>query len=239
MIYNIKGNGKIIVSYDGTISYLKIDNKIIALTVHGPLQDIYNVYLIKGDFNNNVLNHFLKQINFDFYSDLNFFKEKNSQIEHLLEMFEPGIFYLEKANNFFIDKVESDCKLVVGSFKDSSRSLFATKDLDNLDETVISGYKQQILIGNKPIILSYRKDYGKGAETGESYLIDGHHKLAAYTELKIEPYIWEIVNIGQDEYEELDQGICKYLDRQKIESLKYFYLIEEDTFGNIIKLKSN
>ncbi|MEO3407087.1 hypothetical protein AAFN85_24435 [Mucilaginibacter sp. CAU 1740] len=237
VMYNTTGSSKIRVDYDGTISCLKIDNNIIVVTVEGPYPDPINVYHVKGYSHNALLNFALKDIEFDFYTKANLFREKSSSVERLLEIFEPGSFCVEHVTNFVICEIVSNTEFVFGSFDDHSPFLFATKQLNSLDRTTIDLYKQQIIDGSKPIILSYRKDYSNGSLTGNSFLIDGHHKLVAYKELNVEPYIWEIANLVHHDYDELDQSVCQYLNHQKIESLKYSYTVEGDSLGNVIKLK--
>ena len=226
--------------YDGTTSYLEIDKAIIAVNIDGPYQNVYNSYFIRGDFNSNYVNHNLKQISFDFYTDHHFFSSNHIQMEQFLECFEPGSYHIEQADNFFISFLESEYKLLCGSFSIQDHALLFTRNTIDLKRTIIDTYKNEIAQGDRPFILSYRKDYGYGSETRDSFIIDGHHKLMAYIELGIKPKIWEIVNFVPDIYDPTNQLLCAYLNKEEIKntSLKYFYCFTENHLGELCKLES-
>lgn len=237
IFYGIAGNSSVKAYYDGTTSYLEIDSEIIALIAHGPYQGFYNCYFIKGYFASDFLNDLLRKIGFDFYSCKDFFREQSHEIEELLKVFAPGTFYLNNLHHYFINIADTDCKLVCGTFGEYDTPLYTTKNMGELNQAVVEEYKQEIMNERQPIILSYRKDVDRGSETGENFLIDGHHKLAAYMELKVKPLIWQIIHVVATDYDVIDQRICKYLDPQQVESLKYFYTMVVDDSGNITSLK--
>jgi len=239
-IYKINGSSFICINYDGTTSYLEIDKAIIAVNIAGPYQINYNSYFIRGNFNSSYVNNYLKQFNFDFYTDHNFFNSKHPQIEKFLESFEPGTYYIEQANNFFISILESDYKLLFGDFSTQDHALLFTRNIIDLKRNIINAYKDEIIRGDRPVILSHRKDYGYGSETGDSFIIGGHHKLMAYIELEIEPNIWEIVSIGDDNYDPTNQILCAYLNHEEIKntSLKYFYRFTVNRLGELSDLAS-
>ena len=238
VIYNTEGNGLIRIVYDGATSYLEIDKAIIAVNIDGPYQNFYNGYFIQGNFSSDCVNCYLKQVNFDFYTYYNFFSTKNHQIEQFLSYFEPGSYYVARADNFFISILESDYELASGSFDTQSYALLFTRNYRDLNRDTIDNYKNEIAQGREPVIFSYRKNYENGSETGGSFIIDGHCKLIAYRELGIKPNVWEIVQIVKHNYDPTNQVLCSYLDKEEIKttSLKSFYHFKENKFGEVCEL---
>ncbi|NOQ74149.1 MAG: hypothetical protein GQ574_19230 [Crocinitomix sp.] len=239
MIYNTNGNSELSMFYDGDSSWLKISGSLIAINVRGPHQNFPNSYLVKCNFKSNRVNEILKKLDFEFTSSINFFENNAEKFERLLSFFEPGQYYIATPvyNIFGLNCfVEEEFKLIIGNFETGLAPFLCVRDKLDLDIDVIESYKQNILNGINPIIISYRKDYG--SETGDSYIIDGHHKLIAYHELKIEPKIWEIVKLHDEVYDETDQELCKFLNHKEIKdtSLKYFYKTTEDHNGLLTKI---
>jgi len=238
--YQIEGKGLISIVYDGSTDLLKIDNNIICLNTLGPFQGISNSFFIHANCDSNYINDLLQKVGFNLYSNFDLSKERYDSLTSFLSFFETGIFYVSKPLVFSFANPDSKCKLVCGGFGSQNCPIFLTKNNNKLNQKLIDKYKTEIKKGERPIILAYRKDYYKGSEVGHSYVIDGHHKLMAYSQLEIPPNLWEIVNIGQTDYDETDQLLCKYLNQKEVKktSLKYFYDVEEDAFGNIQKLHS-
>lgn len=238
--YQINGENSIAIQYDGTTEILKISNQIISINIDGPHQNFPNSFYIKTGLNNNLINQTLNNIEFNFKSTKNLFTTKDTSITKFLELFESGTYYVEfsdyRYNEFRLPINNYD--LIIGGFEDYRLPLLCTKEKSEIDTNLVEKYKKEIKNGSKPIILSYRKDYGKGAERGSAFLLDGHHKLLAYSALKIKPQIWEIVNIGTNAYDKTNQAICKYLNFEEIKesSLKYFYEAEYDITGILKKL---
>lgn len=231
--YQIQGNGKVSIKDDGTTEFLEIEGKIIALNVAGPHSNMHNAYFIKGDFSSTFVNDTINKINFAPDPQVNFFVTYDSDIEALLANFEPGTFTIEKPLTNTPVSLDSDFELIVEWDSDPLR---CTRISKHLKRETIEYHKQTIQDGFYPLVLAYRKDYPAGEESC-TYIIDGHHKLAAYAALGYEPNIWTIVNASSERYDLTDQRIRDYLNHEAIkDTLKYFYHIEENESGKLTRL---
>lgn len=239
MIYNTNGNSKISLSFDGYSSWLNINNTLIAINVAGPIQNVPNSFHVRCNFESNYVNEILDGLEFDFNSSFNLFESKSDKIERLLSFFEPGQYHIASPvyNNFGIGCfLEDSYKLLLGDFDPQLAPFNCVRNKQDLDFTIIESFKQKIKQGINPIVLAYRKDYG--SETGASFILDGHHKLIAYHELKTKPKIWEIVKLQSEVYDKTDQELCEFLNHKEIKdtSLEYFYNITMDATGILTKI---
>lgn len=226
--YQIKGKNNITIKYDGVIQWLGVLENKLCINLDNSSQYFLESYFIRTIENNHFFNQILKEINFDFLSEKNFYLNECNSIYKFLEYFESGNYYVEFGNyelgEFRFPYTSKDYQLVQAGYNAPRLPLMCTLFKSDLNFDTIDKYKVQIKKGLKPIILSYRKDYG--SETGPcSYLLDGHHKLMAYNALLIKPNIWEIVNIASDEYNITDQTLCQYLNIKELQEtiLKYNY----------------
>ena len=231
--YHTTGNGEIRTSYDGHTSWLEVDSQLIAMTT---ICDSISSYLINVASTGRV-NEILADIEFDFYTTHNFWEEKADCFQDLLVHFDPGVYYVNGAGGYHFIGKEKSYDLIVFS----PEILQCTKRRSELDAAVIQKYKQEIASGLRPIVLAYREDFG--TEYGHSYVLDGHHKLVAYEEARIQPTIWELVKMNEevsgDTYDETNPNIGPYLDYEEIisEALQFDYHIIRDRSGKITAVR--
>lgn len=209
---NLNGNGSVVIYYDGTIEWLEILGNKICLNIEGPHQNFPNSYFIKTDQSSNFINKILKQIEFDFLTESDLINQKNPIISNFLKYFQKGNYYIEYGNyelgEFHLPYKSKDYELVERDFSDFRLPLMCTLFKSDLNFDIIENYKVEIKKGLKPLILSFRKDFGN--ETGCSFLLDGHHKLMAYNALLTKPNVLEIVLNSKESYDSTNQDLAKY-----------------------------
>ena len=239
--YNSIGNKSIVVSNDGTTEWLEVLGHKICLNLEGPHQNFPNSYFIKTHENSNFINEVLRTIEFDFASESDFSYVEQKSISEFLKYFENGNYHVEygdyELGEFHLPYKSKGFELVESDLSEYRLPLMCTIFKSDLNFDIIEHYKTEIKEGSKPIILAFRKDYG--SDTGSSFLLDGHHKLMAYNALQTKPNIWEIVLNAGDNYDTIDQDLCKHLNFNEIKetSLRYFYKPQYDKFGTLIELK--
>jgi uncharacterized protein (TIGR02996 family) len=117
------------------------------------------------------------------------------QIEPLLAVFAPGTYRLTYSPSTVeeaIAVVECSSQLIanrelVDYYPFGLRNLIGTQTRESLDADRVAFYRKQIRRGQRPIVLT------TSAETPWcEFVIDGHHKLAAYTEQQVKPTILNI-----------------------------------------------
>lgn len=72
---------------------------------------------------------------------------------------------------------------------DEFQTLFATRPKKSLDAERIKHFESKIKEGERPFALVMSADYSEADLDSAHYILDGHHKLAAYQNLKIYPPI--------------------------------------------------
>ncbi|WP_124981255.1 toxin-antitoxin system YwqK family antitoxin [Nonlabens xiamenensis] len=82
-----------------------------------------------------------------------------------------------------------------GFYDVSYDNLIFTQLESSLDHETIKNYETLISSGKRPIVLIYNCEF----ENNNNYVLDGHHKLKAYQNLKISPRILEVTQISLDD----------------------------------------
>ncbi|MFK7972440.1 MAG: hypothetical protein AB8F95_18870 [Bacteroidia bacterium] len=237
-IYKTNGNGTIAAFYDGHCTWLEIDKELIAISMWGDRQDITDEFFIPVKSTEKV-NKILSDVGFNLYGTEEYFNyyepktywpEEDFQFEKLLSYFPPGRYFIDGRSQYSF--VEKEYRFCISDFG----VVLCTKKQKELNPLLIEKYKSDIERGLYPIVLAYRKMYG--SEDASSFLLDGHHKLAAYIEAKKSPNIWEIIEMGPDKYDTLNQEVCSFVDHPEIveHSLQFEYKIERNLAGKITKL---
>jgi len=152
-------------------------------------------------------------------SQLSLFEKIKSEI---LIYFSSG-FYTIEITELNISNVEilNDEKITENSIYTENDILFFTKSKNEISAQIINGYKRKILESKtKPIIIIAGTEYFENfdpqriEEYGSDYtkfIINGHHKLLAYKELRINPRIVSIVKLN-----DLNERRENFLDEYSI-----------------------
>jgi hypothetical protein len=123
----------------------------------------------------------------------------SAQLESLLELLAPGeytLVLLRDAEDFSLIQYNTGWRFDVSrdAFYPYGRNLAATQPADTLNRTRIDYYKDQIRSGVCPVAVSITVEDGL-----VDYIIDGHHKLAAYKALDIPPTFLRIARVNAPE----------------------------------------
>lgn len=78
------------------------------------------------------------------------------------------------------------------SFYDSESSLYATQPFESIDQNRVAYYEELIKKGEKPFAIIFNTTYSF------NFILDGHHKLLAYKNLKLYPPIAVITYLPQN-----------------------------------------
>ncbi len=82
-------------------------------------------------------------------------------------------------------------------------SFVATQPKESIDINQVAVYKNEIISGKRPFAIVTSKVMGKGAdkEYSPTFVLDGHHKILAYEELKMTPALLRITSISDKQYD--------------------------------------
>lgn len=83
--------------------------------------------------------------------------------------------------------------------KGREKKLYATQQLEEMEIDRVGRYEEKIKRGEKPMVILYKSSF-EGKES-ESFVVDGHHKLIAYYNMKVLPAVVEITHYPQQEEE--------------------------------------
>lgn len=108
----------------------------------------------------------------------------------------------ERYTEYFNEKINeigwipgSIVDFTTSGFYDAFESHFIfTQTKESLNQNVIKEYQKLILEGKRPYCIIYNSEI---SDNDNNYVIDGHHKLMAYHNLKIRPYILEFTQISE------------------------------------------
>jgi len=234
--YPAKGSANISVGSDETCSWIMVDNELVAITVECYHPDHYQAYFVHVQPTERI-NSILREIDFDFYSANNVSEARDEYIEKLLHFFAPGTFITQKDTTqtyWFPDQPD-----VFVAHNSEESIAQCTKKRNELSPDITAKYKAEIEQGFRPIVLSYSKTYFDGDDyMGPAYILDGHHKLAAYQAAHVLPNIWHIVERA-DRYELIKPEIGQYVDYPAIirhELARQYQLIRNQS-GDLIRLE--
>jgi uncharacterized protein (TIGR02996 family) len=118
------------------------------------------------------------------------------QIEPLLALFAPGTYCLaytpstavESVTTFEYPDRSSARRELIGYYPADQRHLVCTQSRESLDEGRVMFFREQIRTGRRPVVLT-----ASAEEAWCEFVIDGHHKLAAYDLERVRPSILGIV----------------------------------------------
>jgi uncharacterized protein (TIGR02996 family) len=128
-------------------------------------------------------------------------------VEPLLALFAPGTYCLgytpspaveSAATLEYPDRPGADRELV-GYYPADQRNFVCTQPSESLDEGRVTYYREQVRAGRRPVVLTASAE-GAWCE----FVIDGHHKLAAYNREGVRPAVlgivrWHAPGISLDE----------------------------------------
>lgn len=117
------------------------------------------------------------------------------QIEPLLAVFTPGTYrieYLPSGSTDPIDQVEcrnptEAARELFGYYPYRWHNLVCTQMSESLDAGRVEYFRERIRAGARPLVLTVSAE-----QTYSNFVIDGHHKLAAYHQERIQPAILSI-----------------------------------------------
>ena len=113
----------------------------------------------------------------------------------------------------YFNKSIKERNWVAGDIVDATTSSFydafdahfiLTQDVKSLDSETIKAYEALIKSGKRPYCIVYNSEI---SDNDNNYVIDGHHKLMAYHNLKIRPNVLEITQISESEPFVLDVNV--------------------------------
>ena len=130
------------------------------------------------------------------------------QIEPLLALFAPGTYCLTYTPSAAAESVttleyaarSSANRELVGYYPDL-RHLVCTQARESLDDERVAFFRERIRAGRRPIVLTASAE-GAWCE----FVIDGHHKLAAYNRAGVRPTVLSIVRWQAPELS-LEEGL--------------------------------
>lgn len=96
---------------------------------------------------------------------------------------------------------------------------FATQALENIDQSRVKYFEEIIKNGGRSFPLLFTAFFGQGDYESAHFILDGHHKLLAYQNLKIYPPI-ALITYLPDSIEELE------FDAEKLAEVLYPWQIE-------------
>jgi len=107
-------------------------------------------------------------------------------------------------------------------------NFFATESKTKLNEERIKYFEERIKKGERPFALVYRAFYTIFDEYSNEYVLDGHHKLEAYKNLKIPPavaiitqnYILDIEDFWDDNDNLIEEKFISHLGNFDLKVLK-------------------
>lgn len=145
----------------------------------------------------------------------------------IFELFTPGTYKVElyrpRSNPFYIFKEHI---LTAISLYPYGSTYIPTLSPANFKMPVVESYKEKLLNGLRPIALTCGIDNGCC-----EFIIDGHHKLIAYEELGISPFLVRIIAKSSNE----QIALCK----QPFESLSSLKSVNTDAIASQIRNKRN
>jgi uncharacterized protein (TIGR02996 family) len=116
------------------------------------------------------------------------------QIEPLLAVFVPGLYCLTYSPSAAVETsttLEYPANAVgelVGYYPADDHHLVCTQKLESLNAGRVAYYRERIRAGRRPIVLT-----ASAEDAWCQFVIDGHHKLAAYNREQVRPTILGIV----------------------------------------------
>jgi hypothetical protein len=118
------------------------------------------------------------------------------QIGPLLALFAPGVYCLEYVPSAAMgsiavlerpDSTRANRELG-GYYPFDDRNLICTQARESLDERQVAHFQEQILAQRRPLVLT-----ASAEDAWCEFVIDGHHKLAAYDTTHVNPSILSII----------------------------------------------
>lgn len=129
------------------------------------------------------------------------------QLGPLLATFTSGTYWLMYSPSAAVEGIavheysgrSSADRELVEYYPFEHRQLVCTQTRESLDEERVAFYREQIQAGRRPVVLTAAAEDARC-----EFVIDGHHKLEAYTRQKVKPTIlsivrWEAPAISLDE----------------------------------------
>ena len=99
-----------------------------------------------------------------------------------------------------------------GYYPETANELTATQPTESIDEGRVKYFKKEIKRGKRPfaIIINKKTTIPYDEEWSDNYILDGHHKLIAYNELKIYPPLLVITRYEEkDKFDQFDYGLLE------------------------------
>ncbi len=114
----------------------------------------------------------------------------------MLALFAPGTYCLGYTPSTTVESVatvEYPCgpnadRELLGYYPADVRNLICTQTRESLDEERVAFYQEQLRAKRRPIVLT-----ASAEEAWCEFVIDGHHKLAAYNRARVRPAVLGIV----------------------------------------------
>jgi uncharacterized protein (TIGR02996 family) len=129
------------------------------------------------------------------------------QVGPLLALFPPGTYCLEYAPSVAVGTIDtleyparsSADRELIGYYPAEERNLVCTQTRESLNEGRVAFFREQVRAGRRPTVLTASAE-GAWCE----FVIDGHHKLAAYNSERVKPAVlgivrWQAPGISLDE----------------------------------------
>lgn len=110
----------------------------------------------------------------------------SDQIYPLLQLFKYGSLLLSNYSAEQWDVISCGVSQKV-QYYPYGNTFVRTQPADDLDRETIDGYENQISVGGRPLVVTVSVEDGWC-----EFVIDGHHKLEAYNNLKIAPNVLNI-----------------------------------------------
>ena len=141
----------------------------------------------------------------------------------LLRLFAPGQYLLREYGledyDYLPYKAPAKDQEMLGYYP-LPMVLIGTQPVEILDEATVEAFRVQIRDGQRPKVI-----VAQTFQNGSCFVLDGHHKLAAYRELHIAPVIIEITQVTTESMSLFDGVQCLglYGDRHEYSRVKKKY----------------
>lgn len=220
-IHSVNQDGIIDILYDGSATFLKIQN-IIAVDCFDNGGTITRYYSLTAENHE----HLVDDLNDALINGCD--EVILSQMEQFIQLFSQGEYFVIIKRNNYKSQIHFDFNKSIDSISDIYSYYNPTEDnfvftqyVDKLDRDRVEYYKNLIKQGCRPkaiVFSSYFEENGiyDNGETWQSshnsplFILDGHHKMLAYHETEISP---EFIHISKNEINKSPNLLFNYYNK--------------------------
>ena len=201
-IYISKGKGVIHLKGGPSDTFLYVKKNPRIACFHAEIGTVWR-YQVGNEIHENIIGENYQYEKLVKTGNINQDETLSSQFSHILELLTNGLYKLK------LCEYSGDTRLLPAIEKGNLNSEYdvyggmaeVAASQTFLDETIVSEYKEQIQKGERPIAVLIKIE-----NSWVIYVIDGHHKFAAYNQLNVNPKVLLISKLDAKDIQ-LEEGI--------------------------------